>query len=238
MTDSSCLILWGSRCSPPNQEMRCRCNKKGYYSACLQGSVVDCLFRFKLRGAFRPTIQSLQVLAYEAAMLAGHEVDEEYERLAKERLIPLSSILTCTALDDEGGQCHCVFCINKALYGDADVETAWYNEENGQETFDMAMCMHDALTIGTLQGTLFTTTLEQQSNESLQKNFMVSLLGEGLASKVKLRFGTIRTNMDWDHRVMPTTHVLVSCRSSPHGVLVSRREDCPSSWRNSGCSQS
>jgi hypothetical protein len=81
-------------------------------------------------------------LAYEAALLAGHTMDEETELLAKESLIPLSSCIQFTALDDEDNACKCDFCINESLYGEYNSEAGLHAKDvNGGSFFDFFMMM-------------------------------------------------------------------------------------------------
>lgn len=58
---TSCVLLWGNKCTFADQE-----------------SVIDRLGNLQNNGPIFPTavIQPLFVLAYEAALLAGHKIDE------------------------------------------------------------------------------------------------------------------------------------------------------------------
>lgn len=129
-----------------------------------------------------PQVQPLQVTAFETALLADDDVDDEALMLAKVALIRLSSF-PCTktkkrkTTDEE---CLCDKCVSSKLgYND------FHNSGAFEAQFDM---------VNDLNFTLRTS----QELEKLQEEFFEALLGKELADRVTLRFGTLEKHDDDD----------------------------------------
>lgn len=71
---TTCFLLWGDQCRY-NVEER----------------ALECIETVENGGSVRVPIQKLQVLAYEAALLAGHKIDDESDDavLARKNLLPI-----------------------------------------------------------------------------------------------------------------------------------------------------
>lgn len=147
---------------------------------------------------FRPQVQPLQITAHETALLAGHCPEEDDQACAKQALIRLSSfpcIATTVRGEDDGSNknkkrktvtdeqqqaCLCDKCIASGLgYDDFHHSGAF------EAQFDMVKELH--LT--------FPTSREL---EKLQAEFFEALLGKELAKHVKLRFGTLEKEDEYD----------------------------------------
>lgn len=91
----------------------------------------------------RPQIQPLFVLAYEAALLAGHSMEDDDTALAKNALVPLPRC-PCTATKNGEDKCRCDTCVAKKLECDDDNRTApCWKEGAVLERLEMAFCPYE-----------------------------------------------------------------------------------------------
>jgi len=164
----SCLLLWGSECKEADEEQ-----------------LLERIGALEEGGCVPPTVQSLFVLAYEAALLAGYKIDDgsDYATLARKNLLAGYACIFRNRDKSEGlkvwfsgATCSCSDknCIGK-----------WGTAGNKRKRDWMD----------------FRDQFEISSNPgNLQVRFLQQLLGAKLASRVTLCFGVIAIGQEIGER--------------------------------------